>query len=308
MAERMKNNFYNDFLQKENITTLWDVISDEDIFKFLSRDKQAKISEVFLNNIKGFYEIESSKKSSLIEINKKYIILILNYIRNTFPQSIPNKIKIIEEPVLKELITYEEIQNDKRSQFDNDFNRIQEEFTNSMTLPIPEKPDFSDKYTDKPISEMEQMIKEITAKRNYEVEEINRVYQSNVNQADNWLKSQETSVKTEKITPNFLSNTLKPDNFSSNTLKFENLKKDKKNVSWNEEDEIVTETIFNKLKKINTPNIDELNMNDKNHSQNMSLSINELTLEDRIIKIENVLEEYNKKMDLLINLISKKNE
>ena len=28
----------NNFLTKENVNTLWDVISDEEIFKFLSRD------------------------------------------------------------------------------------------------------------------------------------------------------------------------------------------------------------------------------------------------------------------------------
>lgn len=45
----------NNFLHKENLTTLWDVISDEDIFKFLSRDIQSKIAELFTNNVKGFF-------------------------------------------------------------------------------------------------------------------------------------------------------------------------------------------------------------------------------------------------------------
>ena len=42
----------NNFLHKENLNTLWDVISDEDIFKFLSRDIQSKVAELFTNNFK----------------------------------------------------------------------------------------------------------------------------------------------------------------------------------------------------------------------------------------------------------------
>ena len=57
------------FLQKENINMLWDVISDEDIFKFLTRDVQSKISQLFLNNINGFFETERTKTNSLIDLN-----------------------------------------------------------------------------------------------------------------------------------------------------------------------------------------------------------------------------------------------
>ena len=42
----------------------------------------------------------------------------------------------------------------------------------------------------------------MTAKRNYEVEQINRRFgDSAEDNANNWLKSQETSLKTEKFTP-----------------------------------------------------------------------------------------------------------
>jgi hypothetical protein len=63
------------FLKKENIDTLWDVIIDEDIFKFLSRDIQGKVFQVFLDNIKGFFEVEKTNTTELIDMNKKYILL-----------------------------------------------------------------------------------------------------------------------------------------------------------------------------------------------------------------------------------------
>ena len=117
----------SNFLTQQNISMIWDVISDEDIFKFLSRDAQLKISEVFTNNLKGFYNNELSQKTTLIDANKKFILLILSFIKKSYPQQ-PSKITILEElsPTnQKNLITYEEIQNDRKSQFDKDLSRYQ---------------------------------------------------------------------------------------------------------------------------------------------------------------------------------------
>jgi hypothetical protein len=90
----------NNFLTKENLSTLWDVISDEDIFKFLSRDIQSKIAQLFSNNVKGFFETERTKTNSLVDINKRYIMLILNHIKKTYTQQIPSKITILDDIVL----------------------------------------------------------------------------------------------------------------------------------------------------------------------------------------------------------------
>jgi len=174
----------DNFLNKENISMLWDIISDADIFKFLTRDIQNKISQVFLKNLKGFYDTEKIKTLNLIDINKKYIMLMLNFIKLNFPCQQPNKIKILEEvtpQTEKELITYEEIQNEKKTQFEKDLYKRQEEFTTLMTISVPETPEFSDKLTDNPITEMEKIIKEMTAQRNYEVEQINKSYSKNNN-------------------------------------------------------------------------------------------------------------------------------
>jgi hypothetical protein len=68
-----------------------------------------------------------------------------------------------------------------------------------MSLPVPEKPDFGDKL-DEPITELELEIKKVMAQRNYDIEQINRNNKEIViNNNTNWLKSQETSVKNEKI-------------------------------------------------------------------------------------------------------------
>ena len=265
------------FLTQSNISMIWDVISDEDIFKFLSRDIQLKISEVFTNNLKGFYENEVLKKNnSLIDLNKKYIILMLSFIKQNYPQQ-PNKITILEEisPTNQQnLITYEEIHSDRKSQFDKELFKRQEEFTSAMTLKVPPVPDFNDKHDNMPITEMEKIIKEMTAQRNYDVEEINRGFNSQI-QDDNWLKPQETSIKNEKLQSPFSQGQDTNTNTNTNTkLKYFKVENDeitfnkleqKRNVTWGENitkefeeneivnnDKLVEENIFKKLKRVET--------------------------------------------------------
>ena len=69
-----------EFVQKHNIEMLWEVISDEDIFKYLSQNIQYNIQQLFINNVKSFYENEKTTTNTLTELNKKYILLILNHI------------------------------------------------------------------------------------------------------------------------------------------------------------------------------------------------------------------------------------
>jgi hypothetical protein len=286
---------------------LWDVISDEEIFQVLSRESQSEISQIFIKNINGFFEIERKKTQNLVEINKKYIILILNHIKTNYPKKVYNKIKIFNEAPVKELITYEEIQNEKKSQFDKDYERMQEEFTNSVTLKVPEVPEFADKYEDKPISEMDKIIKEMTAKRNYEVEQINRNYQVDVNSTNNWLKPQETSIKTEKLNPNQSQEPAQNQNYSKSKYinTFENLEiPNKKNVSWGDNNEIISNdedneletNIFKKLKKVDKPEL----------QNNISLTIKENTNEDRILNVETEIKIINNKLDMVINLLNSK--
>ena len=292
----------NNFFDKENINTLWDVISDEEIFKFLSRDIQTTVSNLFSNNIKGFFETERTKTNSLIDLNKKYILLILSHIKKNYPYQ-PNKIKIYDELPVKENITAEEIQNDRKSQFEKDLQQRQQEFENSINVKVPPVPEFADKCEEIPISEMDKIIKEMTAKRNYDVEQINRNYSADVNQTNNWLKPQETSLKTEKLTPQKV-NDEKEQSYNSR-FKFLNIEEvepnkiispSKKNVTWkdNEEFDEVEENIFSKLKKVTKTEAS---------SNNIVLSLEETSNEDRIINLESQIKIINNKMDLILDLL-----
>lgn len=274
----------NYFLSKENISTLWDVITDEDIFKFLSKNIQNKILQIFTENLKGFFDSEKNKTKDLMDLNKIYIVFILNYIKQIYPQQ-PNKIKIHDNVIPnthKELITFEDIQNDRKSQFEINLNKRQEEFINAITLPVPPVPEFKDNIIEEPIIEMDKMIKEIMKQRNYEMEYLHN-NSIKTPTTDEWLQSEETSIKTEK-----LKHIDKNNNNNNNDVN------NKKNVSWGlndtrefeENDKIIEENIFNKLKKISN---NESNSN----------------IDNRMIHIENEIKMLNNKLDRILTYIIK---
>lgn len=311
------------FAKKDNMQMLWDIVSDEDNFRFLTPEMQSNIYQVFYNNIQGFYETEKHKTKYLVELNKKYLVIIHNHINKTYPNK-PNKIKIHGELNNNELInneltykspiTYEEIQTTRKTQMDKDYTKRQEDFEDYMKIKPPPVPEFSIKNTDGPIKEMDKILKEMTAQRNYDVEQINRTNNTVISQ-DKWLKSQNTSLKNEKF---ILEETKEP----PSRFKFlNNITQDsepKKNVSWSNNDEIQTfnidddndVNIFAKLKRKPKP------IGENHDDNNIKFIIEETSsdnkypypasfYEDKILQLERTIQVLNDKMDKMINLLSK---
>ena len=325
-----------DFLKSNNIEMLWDVIIDEEIFKNKQPAIQNEIRNTFLSNIQGFYKIEQSNTSSLIDLNKKYILMILNYIKKTFSpqktqqipqQQIPRKIKISDESIndKKELITYEDIQNDRTSQFERDLNKYKDEFNDAMSLHIPAVPNFSDNEKDLPIGEMEKLIKEITDKRNYDVEVINRNISLNNsdNNADKWLKPQETSIKSEKFQQpiqqpiqNQPQNQQQKQNVDNKNQGIDlNTRPQpdsiKKNVTWGENESVeltqnyadsnIESDLFKKLKKISGPSVIESAKISMNTTEEISV------LKEDVQKINTKLEELDNNIKTILDILKNKN-
>ena len=283
---------------------------------FNSKDIQFKIHELFIANIPGFFGNEFTQTNSLVDMNKKYILLIHNHIKKNYPIQ-PDKIKIHNDSPVKESITFEDIQNERKSKFEQDFNRRQEEFEDLISIKKPPVPEFADKDRDNPIKEMDKILKEMQSQRKYDIEQINRNYNSdnNIIQVDNWLKPQETSLKTEKfINKQEIKSSGELDNQGSrfkflNNIEQQQQVKDKKNVSFSNIQEINTfdtqddeeedgnDTIFTKLKKVSNTRKDD----------NITLQIHESSInEDRISKLEREIKNINNKMDKIIEILSKK--
>jgi hypothetical protein len=340
------------FLNNENVKVLWDVVIDEDIIKRQSREFHENILKLFRSNLKGFYDVESQKTTNLVDMNKKYILLILNYANKQIAQIAQNvkpeyrKIKILDELPQKkvnELITYEEIQNDKRSQFDKDLNRRQEEFSNSMALPVPPVPKFSDNLEDGPINEIEKAIKELTSQRNYDVEQISRSNNNSLStNVDNWLKPQETSVKSDKLAPQPIQN----GNINGNNSRLKYIKTDnenvenqvisldrekqmspKKNVTWDlkpynyspdVKDELLNEVsneVRLTMEEIDKDNDDNVNDEDANifkllkkvPNVKSETTVKSDTNDNKISVLQAEVKTLNSKLDLILELLKNKN-
>ena len=68
----------NDFLTKGNVDLLWEVIIDDELFKNKPKELINQIGNMFAQNLRGFNESEKNNSNNLINMNKKFIELMLN--------------------------------------------------------------------------------------------------------------------------------------------------------------------------------------------------------------------------------------
>jgi hypothetical protein len=174
----------SEFLSRENRQLLWDVIISEDVVRQSSNEMKLRINSIFNENIEPFYETEKRNHSNLLQINNQFIKAISSHIKGL----------IIPREQKKELITHDEIENKRMNEFEKKYNLKQNEFTSAMALPIPPTPNFSDKM-DTPINEIEMELKRAIAKRNYDIEQINRNVVSGSNINTKYIKIDNTNIE-----------------------------------------------------------------------------------------------------------------
>ena len=63
----------NDFLTKQNVDLLWEVIIDDDLFKNKPKELINQIGSIFTQNLRGFNEAEKNNSNTLMSMNKKFI-------------------------------------------------------------------------------------------------------------------------------------------------------------------------------------------------------------------------------------------
>jgi len=164
------------FIDDNNVQILWELLIDQDCLQNNPRG-MAVAGDIFKGLIPKFYEKEKNISSDLSEMNKKFSFVIMNILNNkmTAPPPPPK-------------ITFAEIKSEKISLFEKEFTKKQSEFNNTLSMVIPETPNFRDKQ-DLPITEMELLIQQTIAQRNFDTNYITD-------------KSQTPTVKYIKIDKN----------------------------------------------------------------------------------------------------------
>ena len=271
-----------DFLKKENVQLLWEVISEDDVMKERDSSIKNEIYKLFINNIQGFYDSNKIQSKPLIDTNKTYIRLIIAYIKKN-------------HTVVKQK-GFEDIKSSSR--FEDDLTKKQNEFTSAMTKPVPPVPKFSDKL-DEPISEMALAIKQAQEQRNYDTEQVKKSYITN--NSTEWLKSQGTSLQNEKLTKKYIKiNNNEEKNINNDDIIDLNPTTTKKHISWPDDlpnvkmllteiipdeerndDTIMLKGIFKKLKQVT---IEE---DQKSLAEKVEYLINKVNLILQFLNLEN---------------------
>jgi len=178
------------FLSNENINLIWKVVSQTNK---ISREQLI----ISMNDYNRINNINSSlTKDQLINVNKSYISTLKKNL-SINPVSV-NPVSV-ENIIITQPYTFEDIQNKKREQFNEELSKKQKEFSSFNQISVPPPLKFNEDI-DKPISEMEELIAKTIAERTLDIENIHK-------------KIEPVKIKIDKS----------------------NISLDKKHISWKEE-------------------------------------------------------------------------
>ncbi len=283
------------FTTNENIDLLWEIILEEEfIRKVVSREKIVEFRNYFIVQIKEFHNATAKLNIPLVQLNKQFITNFMMVLQQ--PTTTPNNSQN------KQLYTSQEIQAERKSQFENDLTRKQNEFTRAMSVPVPEIPKFSEDL-DKPIgSAMDELIAKTLAERNYEIQQIQQQQMPPSQTPNSSQQQSQQQIKYIKIGEEVKGPVMTPidvnDVFGKTPEKNTGVIK---NVSWGENeyqeyshtqqqpsDETGFNHLFSKLKKVDTKTHEQQDI------QDLKISVSE---------IQKQMTNIHEKIEILLNRI-----
>jgi hypothetical protein len=292
-----------DFITTENIEMIWEIVLDDIKPRLKSQEQFSHARGFFINQARLFFEREKNTSQNLMEMNKKFISLIMNSFNS-------QRQPIFQSPPTKQLFKAEDIQAERLNAFEKGLAEKKNDFLNAITVPVPESPKFSDSSRDEPIGgAMGELIARTLAQRNFEVETFHKT--ANKEDVEKWLKPAETSVKVEKVQQNQqsasqLEEKQKQYKYNQATPKFIQIGEElpvapstRNKISWGENQEYevneislevneissTVPNIFSRLKQIKEENPETVEL--KKEIKNMGEKI--VNLEDKMDKILELL-------------------
>ena len=261
----------NSFLSRENVDMLVEILLDDKPNK-----TQGDINQIIQEiNVFRNTHLNSSAVSnaSLLELNQQFLKRMISQTipsNKPMPQSnqnmaLPLQSHSLQSPSLQlpsslqspslqlpsalqsqqaPLSSYrnEDLKAERLDFFDKQLNQKRQEFESAITLKKPTPPIFEDsKMLDKPISNMEELIAQTMAQRNFDISNIGSTTTTTTTPSSDWLSPVSTSVKAEKQELNGLEE------------KDKEKEKEKRTISF-EEPPPITNSIFARLKTSSSSN------------------------------------------------------
>jgi hypothetical protein len=144
----------------ENKQMLWELLRDNKAFDGFSNTQYQKVIQTFNTTMTTIGDVKST--NLLIDQNKIFISEMMSRLQTI--KSEPETMPINDG----QLLTRDEIQTQKRNEFEKNLERRQQEFTKYMDLHIPDDIDFSDKKTEEPIQNVDTLIHAKMKERSYD--------------------------------------------------------------------------------------------------------------------------------------------
>lgn len=163
----------------ENKEMLWELLRDNQAFKGLTNTQYNNVITIFNTTLNQ----TTTANKPLMELNKEFISSMLQQLNSIKMNTLQDNVKnnIVDPKVL----THEEIQKQKRSEFENNLEKRQSEFTKYMKIHVPDTIDFGDNIKEEPITNVDSLIHEKMKERSYDIFDKQEEKTNNENQTTN---------------------------------------------------------------------------------------------------------------------------
>lgn len=242
------------FLESENVQMMWDII----------KDAKGSFSQIDARNVMNAmqqfnkYNSIHASRLSLMEINKKFIEIFLAE-QKMLEEPPPLKLNPPRETPReqRELYTAKDIQTERQTEFEKNMNKKRLEFDSAINIEKPPMPNFAEKM-DTPISEMESLIAETIAQRNFEISQIQLAQEPTTHAVHN---SNNVPTQLRDTTQSVPKNVTM--NISQNETFYQNRFEEEPDQEQPEMKQVIKLTppnddnVFLRLKKVHPPSIQD---------------------------------------------------
>ena len=180
----------------QNKEMLWELLRDNNAFQGLTNTQYNNVITIFNTTLNQ----TTTANKPLMELNKEFISSMLQQLNSIKSNTLQDNVKnnIVDPKVL----THEEIQKQKRSEFENNLEKRQNEFTKYMKIHVPDTIDFGDNIKEEPISNVDSLIHEKMKERSYDIFDKQEEKTLNENGTTNTSKKEIKNMSKEIISSN----------------------------------------------------------------------------------------------------------
>ena len=198
------NDQMSQFVASSNVEMLWNIIIQNAAFYSVAsvNDTRSKLRQHYITHLKQYIEntIRSNTNVPLIDLNKNFIADFIRGFKETTPP--PQRLNLSNPvPTENNVITIEEIKAERLSDFDNQYDKMKNDFDQYRVTKVVSDTKFTDNVVIEPIKgqDMEDMLSRTLQNR---TEQENAAVPRNVNETDrarNWLNLGDSETHINKV-------------------------------------------------------------------------------------------------------------